>query len=1082
MLVVSEGRPALTQNEGAYAPCVNAAASKDLSLELTAASILSASRNNDCNTGLLKHMKQTQIRTGRNGKCTARRGLCHGILRLGRVIWLVAVTLTVHVVFGQTPSVRPDHTAYYPGEPISISFANGPGNPLDWIGIYPEGVEPGAQPSTAWLYVGGTQQGTAGRKEGTVTFANGINLAGDWKVYLLLNDGYTRLAEASFKVVEPWLPLIRVGKPVYGIGEAISITFTNGYSNAKDWIGIYAAGQTPGGGPNATLWAYVDGTHDGNVALADGVVTFASGLSKPGSYAAYFLLNDGYDILAEDLFEVSTTAGMPRVVSTDPANNAVDQAPVPRFAATIANGATKVVLTTVAVTFDGTPVPVQTVQQGDNVLVSHQSDTLLAAGSAHTFVLTFSDDATPPNRFTNEVRYTVVNYQSIQLPTPIVFEDFDSTPEGQLPAGWTGKNYTEVLNPEIDPTDLNSAFYAGWTVVNVDRFKGEFITYSDPASPQGWKEDYRRVLTENPRYVVNGKLVSPLAAGRMVFANSGYRNGRSQVQFLYSPDFDLRGKTDIHLSFHSLWEQNQDSFAAVEYSVDGGQSWLPIAYFLDGSDIIRDGDGNVDVEATLNTVRADIATYYDPDDGTDKGGSYGAFIAAPISAQLAPYIQARVNDDPRESKRVELYRLPQADNQAKVRFRFAHAGSDSWYWGIDDFGLYSIPKVDPPAITTQPASQVAYEGDAVTFTVAAGGIGPFSYQWLFNGNPIPGATGTSFVVPRARANDAGEYKARVTNSAGSTDSQSAVLTVQPLPNVVAGVWNFGPEHLERTTGVGTLEFADGDVTAGLVAFEQGPPLINGSQAAFMRVPAFTAAGNGLNLTMPTKPVGNEGYINRYSMVWDVLLPLDVSWTPFFNTAPNNSNDADFYVSDTGALGIGALGYSQAGVIQPDTWYRVVFAANLVAGRVTIYVNGTPVHSRTGGSLANGRFSLYSDLDSGPDIRLFNEPTGGYTHELLVNSFAFISRELTPEEVTGMGGPTAEGITLSLPSTPILMADPVVAGGKITLTWTGGNGPFQVQKRSSLSTGTWTNLGAPTNDRTATDDVAGTTAFYRVVGQ
>ncbi|HOK77787.1 MAG TPA: hypothetical protein PLW35_08710, partial [Verrucomicrobiota bacterium] len=77
---------------------------------------------------------------------------------------------------------------------------------------------------------------------------------------------------------------------------------------------------------------------------------------------------------------------------------------------------------------------------------------------------------------------------------------------------------------------------------------------------------------------------------------------------------------------------------------------------------------------------------------------------------------------------------------------------------------------------------------------------------------------------------------------------------------------------------------------------------------------------------------------------------------------------------------------------------------------------------------------------------------------------------------------AEGITLPMPSTPILIANPVVVGGKITLTWTGGNGPFQVQKRSSLSTGTWTSLGAPTDDRTATDDVSGTTAFYRVVGQ
>src|SRR5688572_1813114 len=45
----------------------------------------------------------------------------------------------------------------------------------------------------------------------------------------------------------------------------------------------------------------------------------------------------------------------------------------------------------------------------------------------------------------------------------------------------------------------------------------------------------------------------------------------------------------------------------------------------------------------------------------------------------------------RPSKRVELYWLPSADNQANVRLRFVHAGTDSWYWGIDNVGLYSMP-------------------------------------------------------------------------------------------------------------------------------------------------------------------------------------------------------------------------------------------------------------------------------------------------------------------------------------------------------------------------------------------------------
>ena len=42
---------------------------------------------------------------------------------------------------------------------------------------------------------------------------------------------------------------------------------------------------------------------------------------------------------------------------------------------------------------------------------------------------------------------------------------------------------------------------------------------------------------------------------------------------------------------------------------------------------------------------------------------------------------------------------PKADNQAKVRIRFAMNGTWSWYWAVDNFGLYSIEE----APTTVPA-------------------------------------------------------------------------------------------------------------------------------------------------------------------------------------------------------------------------------------------------------------------------------------------------------------------------------------------------------------------------------------------
>jgi hypothetical protein len=290
----------------------------------------------------------------------------------------------------------------------------------------------------------------------------------------------------------------------------------------------------------------------------------------------------------------------------------------------------------------------------------------------------------------------VADYVNRILPAPFIFQDFDTTPEGSLPAGWTSTGFadTSASALEIDFGNLDSAAYTNWTVVDVSRFNGEFVTYSDPADIT---MDYQRVLTPNPSNVVNGAFIRNLGSGRMLFANSGYRNGSmGVVQFLFTPDFDLTGKTDVSVGFHSLWEQNQDSIAALEYSTDRGATWLPIVYMLDQVDVVTNLTGGVDAEATFSTQYGDLATWTD-DQGALQGGYYGAFIGVPSSqwSTLAPYISQRVDDSASNSKRVEVYRLPQADNQPAVRFRFSHAGNDSWYWGVDNFGLYSIPAAAP---------------------------------------------------------------------------------------------------------------------------------------------------------------------------------------------------------------------------------------------------------------------------------------------------------------------------------------------------------------------------------------------------
>ncbi len=86
-----------------------------------------------------------------------------------------------------------------------------------------------------------------------------------------------------------------------------------------------------------------------------------------------------------------------------------------------------------------------------------------------------------------------------------------------------------------------------------------------------------------------------------------------------------------------------------------------------------------------------------------------------------------------------------------------------------------------PVFTLNPIGRTATKGAEVTFTATAKGSEPISYQWLFNGTNVPGATGSNFVITNAQYANAGIYSALATNIAGASNSTDATLTVTPPP-------------------------------------------------------------------------------------------------------------------------------------------------------------------------------------------------------------------------------------------------------------------------------------------------------------
>lgn len=422
-----------------------------------------------------------------------------------------------------------------------------------------------------------------------------------------------------------------------------------------------------------------DGTVD--VSYGDMVIYtnfYTAFMATPGRFAFGARTGGSYDNHWVDDLQITTSTGPqvtpphPLVVTNLP--GASGNSPETTINVTIMDFATKVTTSTVKLKVNGVEVTPTVAKAGDLTTVQYDPPGLFEPESVNTYEVVYADDGTPPFYTTNLFTFKVVPYNSIVLPAPIILETFNSTEEGALPAGWVETNATTSLNPGIDFDDPNSDAYLSWTVLERSRMDGAPF-------------DARR-LNVAPGYL-NGAPITSLIDGRFVYAESDNRGG-NQIQMLFSPDFDLTGKSDIYVSYNSVYEQNQDSLGALEYSIDQGATWKPVVIMLDQVDIVLKADGTVDPVATLTNVQTDTPEVDDGAGGTRRT-AYGEFLANKDFAAMGPYISGRVNDNAIESKRVELFRLPAADNQAKVRFRFVQAGTGSWYWGFDNFGLYSIP-------------------------------------------------------------------------------------------------------------------------------------------------------------------------------------------------------------------------------------------------------------------------------------------------------------------------------------------------------------------------------------------------------
>lgn len=139
----------------------------------------------------------------------------------------------------------------------------------------------------------------------------------------------------------------------------------------------------------------------------------------------------------------------------------------------------------------------------------------------------------------------------------------------------------------------------------------------------------------------------------------------------------------------------------------------------------------------------------------------------------------------------------------------------------EDQGPNTILADGPAEFVIQPVNTSVPVGQTATFTAAAIGYLPITYQWFKNGALVPGATNASYSFPTVSGDNNATVRAYATNTIGVTtyvtNSTLATLTVFTPPTLAwLDAANGGADSSWNTTSLNWTNLAGG----GVIAFAQ----------------------------------------------------------------------------------------------------------------------------------------------------------------------------------------------------------------------------------------------------------------------
>jgi hypothetical protein len=339
-----------------------------------------------------------------------------------------------------------------------------------------------------------------------------------------------------------------------------------------------------------------------------------------------------------------------------------------------------------------------------------------------------------------------------------------------------------------------------------------------------------------------------------------------------------------------------------------------------------------------------------------------------------------------------------------------------------------------PIIIQQPASQLVSPGTTVTFSYQAESLLPLTNQWYKNSIPLPDQTNATLVLTDVETNDTGNYSVAIGNSAGTTNSATATLTVDVQPTTI--IW-------------------------------QTPQVISGASDVLTNGIYFAswAPGNGTANTLPVNGVTFQGYSDLPDLSQN-FPGGGAGYNEFGSPGTADANYNALLQFGQYANGGGSSSFSWDGMTPGDT-YEIQFWVEDARGFYVRWEN------LTGGSISN---AVYNTGDDSPPVGYSSPLYSGAASPGYYIVGTFVANSAASEEILmtpfSAGGSADAQINLFQirDISPASPAQPHITGINLsgtTLVINGTNGTVNLQFAVLTSTnvtlpfGQWTPISTNT---------------------